>query len=137
MHLQQWFELYWLFMRSTYEIEVPLINVYESILIYRLSQNLIPKTWWVLRSSSSYCHIKTEVDKKPKKIENCLAWISDNLKTVCQGESGELNFLLVFAILSVGPHKCVFTLQIAWLDCLSKDKGILCPHFVHYQSLYQ
>ena len=34
--------------------------------------------------------VNAGVNKKPKKIQNFLAWISDNLKTVWQGESGKL-----------------------------------------------
>ena len=33
---------------------------------------------------------------KTEKIQNCLAWISDNLKTVWQGESGDLKTVCWF-----------------------------------------
>ena len=56
------------------------------------------KLWWPLFSEG--------VDKQAKKIQNFLAWISDILETVWQGESGEPK--TVFQILFVGLHKRFF-----------------------------
>ena len=58
----------------------------------------------------------TGVNKKPKKIQNCLAWISDDLKTVWQGESGELKTVCWFFKYCLSDFLNFYALQIAWFD---------------------
>ena len=52
---------------------------------------------FVFGETETYNQSGPGVNKKPKKIQNCLAWISGNFKTVWQGESGELKTVCWFS----------------------------------------